>query len=82
MTPLFSRHAEHAIAERRIDLGWVSRTITAPDAVEEHDDGTVHYLAEIAERQNRVLRVIVRAGSSPPAVVTAFLDRRMKGRLP
>ena len=78
----FSQHAEGVILARRIDSEWVPRTIGSPGAVEERDDGTVHYLARIAEREGRVLRVVVRAGSSPPAVVTAFLDRRMKGKVP
>ncbi len=82
VTPEFSQHAEDVIHERRISMEWVSRAIESPAAVEEHADGTVHYLARIEEREERVLRVVVRAGSSPPRVVTAFLDRRLKGRLP
>ncbi len=78
----FSEHAEDVILERQISVEWVSRTIKSPGKVEEHSDGTVHYFARIAEREGRALRVVVKAGSSPPKVVTVFFDRRMKGRIP
>ena len=77
-----SRHAREVLKERGLDPGWVARTLLSPEATEEHPDGTVHFLARLPEREGRVLRVVTAAGSSPPSVVTAFLDRRMKGRLP
>lgn len=58
------------------------RTIAIPERVEEPQDGTRHYLARIPERDGRVLRVVVNPGVDPPLVVSAFLDPRMRGRMP
>jgi hypothetical protein len=40
-----------------------------------------HYLAVVAEQGNRVLRVIIKRGTMPPRVITAYFDRKMKGKL-
>ena len=45
-------------------------------------DGTRHFLARVPEQEGRVLRVVVNPQVDPPLVVTAFLDRRMRGRVP
>jgi hypothetical protein len=58
------------------------RTLAAPERRESPGDGTAHYLARVRERGNRVLRVVLDPAARPPRVVTAFLDRRMKGKLP
>jgi len=42
-------------------------------------DGLRHYLLPIEERGGRVLRVVTAPGSDPVRVITAFLDRRLKG---
>jgi len=39
-----------------------------------------HALARIAERGDRVLRVVYNASVNPPRVVTAYFDRRQRGR--
>ena len=77
-----TRHAEDALAERKISREWVSRVIAAPERTESPGDGTKHYLARIREHGQRVLRVIVNPQTHPPCLVTAFFDRRMKGKLP
>ena len=77
-----TRHAEDAIAERKIGRSWIRRVLRAPERKESPGDGTTHCLARIRERGNRVLRVIVHLKAKPPCVVTAFFDRRMRGKLP
>ncbi|HWQ39353.1 MAG TPA: DUF4258 domain-containing protein [Burkholderiales bacterium] len=73
-----TEHARDALAKRRIELAWMERTLTAPDAVEPDsvDPELEHRLAQIPEFGHRVLRVIVNVRRTPPVVVTAFFDRR------
>jgi len=78
----YTQHAEDALAERQIRRAWVLRAISDPAHTESPGDGTTHYLVRIRERGGRVLRVVVNPETSPPCVVTAFFDRRMKGKLP
>lgn len=39
-----------------------------------------HALARIPERGNRVLRVVYNVDVNPPRVVTAYFDRRQRGK--
>lgn len=78
-----SDHARKTILERDIDLAWISRVVqhpikTHPDLL---DPEAMHALAKIPERGDRVLRVIYNPTVSPWRIVTAFFDRRMKGKL-
>ena len=57
------------------------QTLSEPAKTEQEDDGTVHYLRPIREREGRVLRVVTNPKSNPPQVVTVFFDRRVKGEL-
>ncbi|NOT01253.1 MAG: DUF4258 domain-containing protein [Phycisphaerales bacterium] len=78
----FTQHAKDVIAERKIEVKWVERVLLAPQLVEDADDGLRHFFARILEREGRVLRVVVDPARDAWWVVTAFLDRRMKDRLP
>ena len=78
----FTQHARDVIAARRLDFEWITRTMKTPQLVEDAADGTRHFLARVPEQEGRVLRVVVNTQVDPPLVVTAFLDRRMRGRLP
>ena len=55
-----SQHAATAVAEREIDLAWVTRTLAIPETVEQDpEDSTLrHALRRVPERQGCVLRVI------------------------
>ena len=75
----FTEHAEQMLSEREIQKAWVALTVEQSQRREETGDGMVHYLRAIPERGGRVLRVIVDPQKDPPVVVTAFLDRRIKG---
>jgi len=78
----YTEHAQDVVTERGLSPQWIAHALSNPELTEEPGDGTVHYLARIAERANRVLRVVVNPESRPARVVTAFFDRRMKGKLP
>lgn len=77
----WTEHAKTVVAERRLDLVWIHRVLDSPERTEDHEDGTRHFLGRIAERENRVLRVVTNPATDPPTLVTAFFDRRMRGRL-
>lgn len=78
----FTKHAEHTLTRREIEKAWVALTVERPQLREEPGDGTVHYHRAIPERGDRTLRVIVNPETDPPMVITAFFDRRLKGREP
>jgi hypothetical protein len=73
-------HFEDMLNERGIKLEWADRTVQEPDRVEDHIDGTRHFLKQISEFENRWLRVIVNLSTMPEKRVTAFFDRRLRGK--
>ena len=73
-------HFSDMLAERGILPEWAERTLTDPDLIEEHDDGTRHYIKRIPEFGDRWLRVIVNVSVTPERRVTAFFDRRLRRR--
>ena len=73
-----TQHFKDMLSERNIRIKWVDETLEMPDNTEEHEDGTVHFLKKVQERDNRWLRVIVNNTSLPKKLITAFFDRRLK----
>ena len=71
-------HFIDMLNERGIKLAWADRTVQEPDKVEDHDDGTRHFIKQIPEFENRWLRVIVNIAAMPEKRVTAFFDRRLR----
>ena len=65
-------HAAVVIAEREIELAWVDRAFLDPERTEadRHDPSLRHALRRIAERNDRVLRVIYNDSVDPPKIVT------------
>jgi len=82
--PIFelTDHAATVIAERAIDPAWIERALSRPDRVEPHplDQSLRHALVAIAERGDRVLRVVYNPSHNPPRIVTAYFDRRQRGK--
>jgi len=56
----------------------VSPIVKQADAA---DPQLTHYLGPVAEHDDAVLRVVVDGKARPPRVITAFFDRRMRGRV-
>ena len=71
-------HFMKMLSERDIHEQWVDQALTQPDQIEDHEDGTKHYLKQIREYDNRWLRVIVSLESELPRAVTVFFDRRSR----
>lgn len=78
-----SAHAETVMAEREILEAWVARVLNHPERSETDitDPLLRHALGRVAERDDRVLRVIYNETVEPWRVVTAFFDRAMRGKL-
>jgi hypothetical protein len=75
----FSAHAREMLKERDILEEWVLLAINSPDNSEKHtEDGNWHYTKSIAEKENRVLRVVVNQEITHYRVVTVFFDRRLR----
>jgi len=75
----YTRHFKAMLKERSIPLSLVKHTLAEPEKVEEHSDGTKHFLRRIPKHGNRWLRIIVNTATKPNKAVTAFFDRRLRG---
>ena len=77
-----SDHARQVMQEREIETAWVVRVLKQPERSEADRDDPVltHALGRIAERNDRVLRVVYNASVTPPRIVTVYFDRRQRGR--
>jgi hypothetical protein len=78
----FTTHALDVITEREIDMAWIARVLAKPQrtARDRTDPVLVHALGRIAERGDRVLRVVYNASVNPPRIVTAYFDRSQRGK--
>ena len=77
-----SAHAATALAEREIDIAWVELALSRAERTEpdRFDPSLEHALVRIPERGDRVLRVVYNPSHKPPMVVTAYFDRRQRGK--
>jgi len=76
----FTKHFKKMLEERRIWQEWADECIEEPEEIENRGDGTRHFLRRIEACGNRWLRVVVNAQAEPNKAVTAFFDRRLKGK--
>lgn len=79
----FTRHALDMMEKRSIKQQWIEDAFLNPDKTENDplDKTAMHYMKRIHENGDRILRVVVNVNVSPNAIVTAFFDRGMKGKL-
>lgn len=82
MKLIYTEHVLRRMAKRQLRVEWIERavefpTLIEPDAV---DALLEHRLAVVPELASRVLRVIV-SREEPRCVITAHLDRKLKGKL-
>ena len=75
-----TKHFKKMLEERSIQQEWVDKVVNDPEKVEDHKDGTRHFLRCIQEHGNRWLRIVVNIQVQPNRAVTAFFDRRMGGK--
>jgi Domain of unknown function (DUF4258) len=80
---LLTKHASMVLRERDISVEWVQRVLTHPQLrlPDAEDPDLFHALAPIAEREDRVLRVVYNGTIDPWRVVTAYFDRAWRGML-
>ncbi|QQR79426.1 MAG: DUF4258 domain-containing protein [Deltaproteobacteria bacterium] len=78
-----SHHATTVLDERKIKEDWLIQVIENPLSIENdrEDPELLHHLGKISDFENRVLRVIIKKETSPIEVITAYFDRKMKGKL-
>jgi uncharacterized protein YPO0396 len=69
----FTKHFKNMLEERSIRQQWVERAIHEPEEVEEHEDGTRHFLRRMEEHGNRWLRVVINIQAQPHRAVQHFL---------
>jgi hypothetical protein len=66
--------------ERRISEDWVWRVLNDSEITFTGDDGNMHFSKAIAEKENRVLHVVVNPAFSPKRIVILFSDRRLRSK--
>jgi hypothetical protein len=76
----FTKHFKRMLEERSIQQTWVDKALSEAEKVEEHEDGTRHFLRLIEEHGNRWLRVVINIQVQPNRAVTACFDRRLKDK--
>lgn len=78
-----SEHAQERIKQRGIQEEWIKRTLSSPEKVEEdpEDSTKVHVFRAIPEFNGRVLHVVYNRDRSPWHIISAFFDRKYKGKL-
>jgi hypothetical protein len=78
-----SDHAFRQIAKREIRLEWIVEAIENPLAIvyEILDKDLRHGIIRIPGKQEIFLRVVYNFKTDPYIIVTAFIDRRLKGQL-
>ena len=57
----FSPHTIEMLKERNIAEEWVRRTLNTPDKKRSGDDGNMHFVKVIRDRDGRVLSGVVNA---------------------
>ena len=77
---IFSKHATEMIKERNLSEGWIWRVLNESENTFTGEDGNLHFSKAIAEKENRILHVVVNPTVSPNRVVTAFFDRRLRSK--
>lgn len=83
MAAEFTRHARDALRKREILEEWVQRVLQQPQKIEADrlDPSLEHRMLPIVEKEDRVLRIIVNRTVSPERIITAYFDRKLKGKL-
>ena len=76
-------HAQAVLSERGIEAAWVDRVLRNPHVMEtdKYDATLRHALGRVSERDDRVLRVVYNPNQRPWSVVTAYFDRRQRGKV-
>ena len=63
-------------------MAWIERALAEPDwtQADPAKPGLMHAFLRVAERKDRVLRVVYNPSVHPVRVITVYFDRRMRGR--
>lgn len=78
-----SKHAQEVVQEREIKPEWLDQVFETPQLTEsdplDHDIESL--FGVVKEYGNRVLHVVINKNKRPVKIVTAYFDRKMKGKL-
>ncbi len=66
--------------ERKISEDWIWRALNDAEKAYAGEDGNLHFIKAIPERENRALHVVVNPVVSPKRIVTLFFDRRLRSK--
>jgi hypothetical protein len=76
----YTTHCETVMAERQIDRDWVEQTVNDPDWSTPDPSGppAERRFRRIAQRDNRVLRVVCLETETEIRIITVFFDRNAR----
>ena len=77
---IFSKHATEMMEERKIEEDLVWRVLNESENTFTGEDDNLHFTQPIAEKEDRVLHVVVNPAVSPNRIVTVFFDRRLRSK--
>jgi len=79
----FTRHAMSAMSMRSLTQGLVLSALRSPDIIvaDRYDPAIGSYCKAVPGCGNLVLRVVVDRATRPETVITAYIDRRIRGAL-
>ena len=74
---ILTRHAKAVQLHRDIETSWIERTLAEPEwtVPDPNDSALQRAFRSIAERDNRVLRVVFSDEADHVRVISAFFDR-------
>jgi hypothetical protein len=77
---VLTKHAEEAVEKRKLDPGWIDRTVATPDFTRpDPDDPTLtRSFKSIDEVGGRILRVVHRPQGNDIVIITVHFDRDAK----
>lgn len=69
--------------QRRISILWLQKTLLQPQLqhVDSDDPNVIHAFRIIPEYGDRVLHVVYDVSVVPKRVISAYFDRRYKGKI-
>ena len=84
MGPVYqlTSHAAAAALKRKIEMTWIERALAEPEWTQPDPakPGVMHAFLRIAERRDRVLRVVYNPSVQPVRVITVYFYRRLRGK--
>ncbi|MEI8346418.1 MAG: DUF4258 domain-containing protein [Pseudomonadota bacterium] len=82
---IYTAHAQERIAQRKIKIEWIEEVLSCPKLTvkDTFDSALLHFIGVIVDvnKESNVLRVVTRMTEGNVFIITAYFDRRLRGKL-